>query len=147
MWYDTLILIIQFFLRYFLFTSYLYQSGLTSLLCAASHNHVDVVRALLEGGANIEAKDNVCTKTFSSVSWWLCVCKRERESAFFLLLLHILRLKRFMISLFSALCTILWRCFSRYCRYCYHYYYYYCWCYFYSFPFICIAYVNASRYF
>ena len=34
---------------------------MTSLLCAASHNHLDAVRVLLERGAKIEAKDSVST--------------------------------------------------------------------------------------
>ena len=38
-----------------------FQTGLTSLLCAASHNHLDAVRILLERGAEIEAKDSVST--------------------------------------------------------------------------------------
>ena len=38
-----------------------FQTGLTSLLCAASHNHLDAVRVLLERGAKIEAKDSVST--------------------------------------------------------------------------------------
>ena len=50
------------------------QIGWTSLLHAASHNHVDIVRALLERGADIEAKDNVRNRHVHLCSRRVCVC-------------------------------------------------------------------------
>ena len=72
------------------------QIGWTSLLHSASHNHVDVVRALLERGADIEAKNNVCSGTCKSEWVWVCVC-----GCVFILLSKIS-----MISFFNTLCAV-----------------------------------------
>ncbi len=52
------------------------QFGVTALICAAEWGQTDCVRALVEGGANMEVKNNVrgrqhaCDQTFCS-----CVCE------------------------------------------------------------------------
>ena len=53
---------------------------MTALYCAAVQGHVDIVRLLLEKGANIEAVNNVSNRTSMTVclpanmSACVCVC-------------------------------------------------------------------------
>ncbi len=48
------------------------QNGYTALIRAAANGHVDCVRVLLEGGANMEARDHVrCTLM---LCLRLCIC-------------------------------------------------------------------------
>ena len=51
---------------------------MTALYCAAAQGHVDIVRLLLEKGANIEAVNNVSNRTCMPVclpaNMYTCVC-------------------------------------------------------------------------
>ena len=58
MWYNVL-LIIECIISPF------FQSGKTALLVAAGNGRSDVVKILIDGGANLEAKNNVSYWSFS----------------------------------------------------------------------------------